>query len=152
MTRVLIFLVAVLVALLFSVATLAQVYKSVDETGKVIYSDRPIPGATSSEEVAIEPGPGEAQVKEAQERADRTSQRATEMAEERARKQQATRVSEGQREPAEVEPVQESGRAGWYPGYSWPRPPLGGGRPPGPPARPPLRPKPPPKPVQLPIR
>ena len=143
------FITAALAAQFYSLAGMAQVYKSVDETGKVIYSDRPVPGAVSSEEMALEPGPGEEQVKDAQVRAEETSQRAREMADERARKQDVRRDAEGQREPVAVEPAEESGRATGSPYYRWPRPPSGGHRPPGRPEKPPMRPK-PPKPVQLP--
>ena len=45
-----------------------QVYKSVDDQGKVIFSDKPPADAKSVTQVRIEPGPSEASVREAVER------------------------------------------------------------------------------------
>ena len=55
--------------------TTAQVYRSVDEKGNVIYSDKPSPGAVESAPVEIQPGPTEAQVQEAQERVEAVRER-----------------------------------------------------------------------------
>jgi hypothetical protein len=46
----------------------AEVYKSVDEYGRVIFSDRPPQEASSTEAVTLDPGPDEARRREAQAR------------------------------------------------------------------------------------
>ena len=53
-----------------------QVYKSVDDTGKVIFSDKPPANAESVTPVTIKPGPSEASVRETVERQRAISQAA----------------------------------------------------------------------------
>ena len=91
-------LLSFLLALASGLAT-AQVYRSVDEKGNVIYSDKPPPDAVESTPVEIQPGPTEAQVQEAQERveADRErleAQRALREAEEAKRREERARRAE----------------------------------------------------------
>jgi hypothetical protein len=79
--------------------TMAQVYRSVDEAGNVIYSDKPPPDAVESTPVEIQPGPTEAQVQEAQERVDADrqrldAQRAAREAEEVRRREERARRAE----------------------------------------------------------
>jgi len=61
---------SLLVLVMTSGVTTAQVYRSVDESGNVIFSDSPPPEAVESSPVEIQPGPTAAQVQDAQERAE----------------------------------------------------------------------------------
>jgi len=105
--------------------------KYVDESGHVIYSDKPVPGAVRSEMVPVAPAPDEEEVKKARERVEKTER----MAEEARR---AREVREQEREEArekaarEEKPVviiKEEGGGGYYPEYT--NPPLNKPRPPG---------------------
>lgn len=130
-----------------------QVYKSLDEKGRVIYSDRPVPDAVSTEPVEIEEGPTEEQVREAEERAGQAVSRSREMDAERAAQQEARRRAEAAAKPAPVEQVESDGSGGWYPAYPRVGPPSGPRVPKGPgtggdhpaynPDRPLARPRPP---------
>jgi hypothetical protein len=141
-------------ALLLTAGTVTgQVYKSVDEKGRVIYSDRPVPDAVSTEPVEIEEGPTEEQVREAEERAGQAVSRSREMDAERAAQQEARRKEEAAAKPKPVEQVESDGSGGWYPAYPRVGPPsrptvpkgpgTGGDHPAYNPDRPPARPRPP---------
>ena len=141
-------------ALLLAAGTAAgQVYKSLDEKGRVIYSDRPVPDAVSTEPVEIEEGPTEEQVREAEERAGQVVSRSREVDAERAAQQEARRQAEAAEKPKPVEQVESDGSGGWYPAYPRVGPPgrpvapkapgAGGDHPAYNPDRPPARPRPP---------
>ncbi len=70
-----------------------QVYKSVDEQGKVIFSDKPPADAKSVTPVEIKPGPSEADVRAATQRARAMEQAAGEMG--RTRKEAGSSSGEG---------------------------------------------------------
>jgi hypothetical protein len=61
------------VMFLFSSGALAgQVYRSVDEEGRVTYSDKPPPSAADVEEVEVQPAPSGARQREGMERVSRS--------------------------------------------------------------------------------
>ena len=101
-------LLSFLLALAPVLAT-AQVYRSVDEKGNVIYSDKPPPDAVESTPIEIQPGPTEAQVQQAQERveADRErleAQRVAREAEEAKRREERARRAEAAAAAAQPRP------------------------------------------------
>jgi hypothetical protein len=85
-------------ALLLTAPALSQtVYKSVDESGETVYSDRPVSDALASETVELPPAPSDATIEQAQERANEASELADQLAEERAKKQQERKAAEKER-------------------------------------------------------
>ena len=126
----------------------AQVYRSVDEQGNVIFSDSPPDDAVEVAPVEIRPGPDDTQVRATRERLDAQrealeSREAGRAAEEARRREERLRQREAQAQrqaaqPAPSEASDPDARAWWYRGQQpppRPRPPI---------ARPPAeRPRPP---------
>ena len=156
----------------------AQVYRSVDESGNVTFSDQPPAGAVEVTPVEIDPGPSDEQVQAAQERLEASReqlesiQQEREAAEERAREVRLQRLEEEalraaarpSPQPQQPEPPRYRYYGYGVPGYPWTpgypsRPPVHPGYPgypvhPLPPLRPPVvrppqRPEPPPRPKVL---
>ncbi len=137
-----------LLLLAASLSAHAQVYRSVDEQGNVIFSDSPPEDAVEVAPIEIRPGPSDDQVRQTQERLDAqhevlAEQEAARAAEEARRREERMRQREAQaqRQAAQSGQTQASdpdARAWWYRGH---RPPP---RPSPPIARPPpSRPRPP---------
>ncbi|RMG57543.1 MAG: DUF4124 domain-containing protein [Gammaproteobacteria bacterium] len=159
-----------LVSILSGWPTLASaqtVYRTVDEQGRVSFSDRPPDGADSAETLRVSPDrPSEEAVKAARERHEAVSKTADELAAKRRASEQEKRRQEAEKRKRELEKPQviviDHGASG--PGY-WPGHPVRPGRPikpvrPQPPtARPPVNRPPaarppagqPPPPTTLPI-
>lgn len=103
--------------------------KSIDQAGKVTYSDRATPDAVSTTEIEIEAGPSESQVKEAEQRASATMEKADKaqaqrdaQAREREEERKAAAERAAAQEPQTIVIENQSG----YPVYS----PPAGSRPP----------------------
>lgn len=136
---------------LYATSVVAQpLYKSVNEQGEVIFSDRPQPGAVEVQEVQLQPGPSEARQQESIERAKRIESQAIDLgaanAERAQQRKDAQRQSRQQAKETEAQPVTD-----YKNGYSYPNRPL---YPPviSPPIQPehPVLPEGPGRPVQLP--
>jgi len=136
---------------LYATSVVAQpLYKSVNEQGEVIFSDRPQPGAVEVQEVQLQPGPSEARQQESIERAKRIESQASDLgaanAERAQQRKDAQRQSRQQAKESEAQPVTD-----YKNGYSYPNRPL---HPPviSPPIQPerPVLPEGPGRPVQLP--
>jgi hypothetical protein len=92
------------VMFLFSSGALAgQVYRSVDEEGRVTYSDKPPPSAADVEEVEVQPAPSGARQREGMERVRRMESQADELGEARARR---TPPQPEQKPAEEVQPTE----------------------------------------------
>ncbi|VAW68791.1 hypothetical protein MNBD_GAMMA09-1034 [hydrothermal vent metagenome] len=115
--------------------------KSIDEEGRVTYSDLPVPGASSTKNITIDPGPSANEIDAAQQQAKKRIKIAKKIDEANAeeRKKRAEDNARKRAQRTKNDAVNDNYTR--YP-YSniWPRPPIY--RPPGyrPPARPPLRP------------
>jgi len=136
---------------LYATSVVAQpLYKSVNEQGEVIFSDRPQSGAVEVQEVQLQPGPSEARQQESIERAKRIESQAIDLgaanAERAQQRKDAQRQSRQQAKETEAQPVTD-----YKNGYSYPNRPL---YPPviSPPIQPehPVLPEGPGRPVQLP--
>ena len=102
---------AIMVLALLPALSGAQVYRSVDESGNVIFSDSPPENAVEVEPVEIRPGPTTDQVRESQERVDATREqlhamRAALEAEEKKRHEERMRRLEEQAARAAANPSQ----------------------------------------------
>jgi hypothetical protein len=95
-------LIAALLPANMSVA--AQVYKSTNAQGEVVYSDEPPPNAVNVEQVEIQPAPTEAEHREGVERAKRMDSMADEMG--TARQERDTQPARGEPQPAAEQPVE----------------------------------------------
>jgi len=98
------------------------VYKSVDESGNVIYSDAPPESAVVTKAVEVPPGPSEESIEQAREEVAKVSKRADELEENRLQKEQARRAEERQRQQQAQTPPPYDGREYgtspyWYPAY-----------------------------------
>jgi len=105
-----------------SVARAQPPIKSMDEAGNVTYSDKPLPDAVKTEVVPVQPGPGEDEVKAAQERIEKTEKMAEEA---RAARKAREKEREEARKAAEaakpeVVIIKEESGGGYYPEYSNP--------------------------------
>jgi hypothetical protein len=99
-----------------------SVYKSVDESGNVIFSDAPPESAVITEAVDVPPGPSEESIEQAREEVKEVSKRADELEERRLQKEQARRAEERERQQQTwIAPPAESREDNpspyWYPAY-----------------------------------
>jgi len=143
----------ILILLLFAGSCAAQtLYKSVDEKGKVTYSDTPPADAVATESVPIAPGPSPQETEQARERAQVISQEAQsrhqelmERRQEEAEAREQAKRERAEREAAEKQQAAEEPSYGQPYPYGWwpnPHPPMRPPRPPRPvhPIEPPRRP------------
>lgn len=100
------------------------VYKSIDATGAVSYGDQPAADAVATKAIDVEQGPSEADIEQAQARADEAIERADRLAGERAERQQKQQQAAQQNPPTVI----YIDRGDERPGYGYPVYP---GRPPG---------------------
>jgi TolA-binding protein len=123
MTKHLLSWSAALTLLLLSGGVCSQsVYKSVDESGNVIFSDTPPERAVITQSVEVPPGPSEESIEQAREEVEEISKRADELEERRLQKEQARRADERERQQqTRTEPPAQSGEDDaspyWYPAY-----------------------------------
>lgn len=111
-------LVAIVSLSLSSSVFADKVIKSVDESGNVIYSDKAVVNSVSSERVPLQPGPSEADVKQAQESLERTRKLNEEMQQSRKSLEQERKDEKAKQVKSEPAPVvnEPSG----YPSYHRP--------------------------------
>ncbi|WP_457674991.1 hypothetical protein [Thiolapillus sp.] len=122
--------------------------KSVDQEGNITYSDKPAADAVSTTVVPMDPGPGEEEMKAAQERVKKTREEAEKAAAERKaleEKRAAEKKAAQEQKAARPEVIiiqEESGYPAYYrnPPLITPRPP---GTAPGKPDHPVYKPRPP---------
>ena len=84
-------------------ATAENIYRSVDANGNVTYSNKPPANAVNVNKVSIQPGPSDAEQREAQERLQRQETTPNAMSEERERRLQEQKAATPAA-PAPVEP------------------------------------------------
>lgn len=126
--------------------------KSVDQSGNVTYSDKPVPDAVEVSKVPIIPGPSESEVNAAQQQAEKNitaAKKVDQKNKEQQAKKKAQQQSSAKEQKGTNTTTQTDQQPNTYPIYYPPRNRAPGHRPPGkPPAhKPPNR-----KPVQLPVR
>lgn len=88
-----------------SLASGGEVYRMVDESGQVIFTDTPPSNATDMERIPLPPGPSAASVREAEarEEAIRRELESIETQREKKQKDRASRLSQAEKELAEAE-------------------------------------------------
>jgi len=69
-----------------------KIYKSVDEQGNVIYSEKPLRGKATSKEIVVQPPPSPEDVRRAEEQARKTKEKADAMEAERKAREEARRA------------------------------------------------------------
>jgi len=121
--------VLVLISLTATGAAMAQqVYRFVDESGRVVFSDQPPPSGVDAEEVAVPETETAASGAEAGERMERMLSVTDKLQQDRiareTERQAAQAAAVQAREPPPVEPAEDDDDGGgWYPvygpGYGW---------------------------------
>lgn len=109
--------------MLAGTTTAETIYRSVDANGNVTYSNKPPENAVNVDKVSIQPGPSDAEQREAQERLQRQETTANEMSEERKRHLQEQKAAT----PAAPAPVEPEEPVNQYyddqsPYYGYPNP------------------------------
>jgi len=95
-----------------------KIYKSIDEQGNVIYSEKPLPGAEQSKAISVPPPPSPEDVRRAEEETRRIKERADAMEAERKGRELGVARDQGFPAPAAetrsdtIDPASATGLAG----------------------------------------